>query len=145
MESNDISLVPSKAISENASFKDLIASEFNRLKNYDKILTRIENTVFTEDFVASLFNSPDKLMRFYTSIQYNKTASQNFLLKVMELSSKNALVSKLINAAFADDSDNVESLEDEDDSSDRVKLLVRGLKKIGLTKIHGDVSHTNDR
>lgn len=133
-------ITPINKTVQNFSGYNMLSSELNRISRLDTLLTRIEDKIFTEEFMLALLYSPDKIYKFYSLIQDNKLASQNFVIRLMELSSKNALINKLVNSLVLNDKKDMDIIDHDagEQDTEKVQTFVRLLKGKAFNEIHHD-------
>ena len=116
---------------------NLISLQLNRITRLDKMLNFIEETAFSEAFIISMLATPKTLFSFYNLIHQNKVMSENFILKLFELSNKNQAVGQLISDIVTSEEKIKKDIPTQE-GSEKLDEFVRALKAKSLKKIHGN-------
>lgn len=115
-----------------ANFLGVLSREFKRIDKFENALTIIEDRLLDPTVLSTVVDY-DRLIKLYDFIDKKKLQKQYFTVKLLEATSKNAILSKVITDLIE-----VSKQSKSPGKVDpKIETIVNMVKKAGINKIHG--------
>lgn len=112
----------------------MMQSNLLKINNYEKSLNVIEEILLNEQQIRSISDWKD-LIFLFEFVEQRQINKQNFILKLIDASQKNKILSNLISSV-------IEAKEEKSpgEVDPKIQKVVNMIKKTGLDKIHSPLS-----
>jgi hypothetical protein len=120
----------------------MLSKELHRANKFDGLIDQIEEVLFSEPMIQEALLDPLELKKLYTMCIHRKSDAQRFSFKLLELISKNAMLSKWMAGVFATQSGENKAMTDKEiEYSEQMKEATRALREIGM-QLHRKIEGT---